>query len=334
MTHRTAGSHAAIDHVELYVGDAAARSGEFVQRYGFHVAGRRHAADHESVVLRRGHITLVVTQGTADDHPASAYVLQHGDGVATIALRVPDAAAATADALAAGAERLREGIAGFGDVAHVFVDGPAGPAGPADSDEPAPPGLTDIDHVAVCLESGTLADTVAHYERAFGWQQIFEENIHVGAQAMQSKVVQSRSGEVTITLLQPLPGAQPGQIDDFLKNHGGSGVQHLAFSVPDILRAVDELGERGVRFLSTPGPYYQELAGRLDHPAHPVSALRSRGILADQDHDGQLFQIFTRSEHPRGTLFMELIERQGATTFGSNNIRKLYEAVERATRDA
>lgn len=60
-----------------------------------------------------------------------------------------------------------------------------------------------------------------------------------------------------------------------------------------------------------------------------MAELRKYSVLADRDHDGELFQIFTRSEHPRRTHFMEIIERRGATTFGSNNIRKLYEAVER-----
>ena len=52
-------------------------------------------------------------------------------------------------------------------------------------------------------------------------------------------------------------------------------------------------------------------------------------ILADRDHWGHLFQIFTESVHVRRTLFLEIIERRGALTFGSGNIRALYEAKER-----
>lgn len=326
------GGQARIDHVELYVTDAMARAAEFVHRYDFTVVGRdRGPEGYCSITVRRHQVTLVLTQGIADDHPASSYVQLHGDGVANIALRVDDAAGALRAAIAAGADQLGPGIAAFGDVIHTFVDGP-GPGGqhaPACSRH----GLTHIDHVAVCLESGSLGPAVDFYRQVLGWRQVFEENIHVGAQAMQSKVVQSRSGGVTITLLQPMPGAVPGQIDDFLKGHGGSGVQHLAFAVPDIVRAVDDLSRRGVAFLSTPDAYYQDLAGRIRRPGHPVSCLQGRGILADEDHDGQLFQIFTKSSHPRRTFFLELIERQGATTFGSNNIRKLYEAVDRATRE-
>jgi 4-hydroxymandelate synthase len=59
--------------------------------------------------------------------------------------------------------------------------------------------------------------------------------------------------------------------------------------------------------------------------------LRDLNVLADRDAWGLMFQIFTQSVHPRRTLFFELIERRGALTFGSRNIRALYEAVQRGT---
>lgn len=339
MAHRTT-ADAVIDHIEFYVTDAAARAADFVSRYNFQIvasAGLPTGGEAYSLALQRREIVLVLTQGLTDDHPASGYVVEHGDVVATIALRVPDAAAAQERAIKAGAQLTERGIVVFGDVIHTFVereDGepwllPGFARWPGMRETAGTAGLTVVDHIAVCLESGELNPTVELYQKAMGWDQIFEEDIHVGAQAMQSKVVQSPNGQVTLTLLQPMQGAQPGQIDDFLKNHGGSGVQHLAFAVPDIVHAVDDLIRRGVRFLETPDAYYGELTQRLTHPAHSMEDLRQRSILADQDHDGQLFQIFTRSEHPRRTFFIELIERQGARTFGSNNIRKLYEAVER-----
>ena len=61
---------------------------------------------------------------------------------------------------------------------------------------------------------------------------------------------------------------------------------------------------------------------------HEVSDLQALDILVDEDHDGQLYQIFAKSVHPRDTIFLELIERAGAKTFGSSNIKSLYEAVE------
>jgi 4-hydroxymandelate synthase len=233
-------------------------------------------------------------------------------------------------------------LRGFGDVVHTLVQRAPGegPGLPADfsptpqtgddptGDDPTGVDLLDIDHIAVCLNIGDLDPTVDYYLAALGFQRIFEERIVVGRQVMESKVVQSPSGSVTLTLIQPDPSADPGQIDEFLKGHQGSGVQHLAFSSPDAVRSVRALAGRGVTFLTTPPAYYDLLGGRIDLSESRVDALRATNVLADEDHGGRLFQIFTASTHLRHTLFFEVIERQGAETFGSANIKALYEAVE------
>jgi 4-hydroxymandelate synthase len=169
---------------------------------------------------------------------------------------------------------------------------------------------------------------VKFYERVLGFRRTFSERIVVGAQAMDSEVVQSRSGRVTLTLIAPDVSREPGQIDEFLKNHGGAGVQHIAFAATDIVQAISTLRANHVEFLRTPDSYYLMLPKRLDLAAHSVDELRSLNVLADADHDGQLFQIFAKSVHPRRTFFFEVIERLGASTFGSGNIKALYQAVE------
>jgi 4-hydroxymandelate synthase len=340
-----------IDHIGFFVDDVAGEAARLTRGYGF----TRYAASagvHDSdvpvrsVALGTGDVRFVLTEARGGDHPAAAYVGRHDSGVADIAFRVPDVAAAHAEAVRRGARaiahpRENDGVitasfAGFGDVVHTLVqrrpgiDGRTLPGLRPAPDEPAAggPGLQEVDHLAVCLEAGQLDPTVEFYERALGFRMIFSERIVVGAQAMDSKVVQSRSGKVTLTLIEPDVSGEPGQIDGFLKNHGGAGVQHIAFSVSDIVRAIDVASAGGVEFLTTPATYYTLLAERLEVDRHGVDALREHSILVDQDHDGQLFQIFTKSAHPRNTLFFEVIERRGARTFGSNNIRALYEAVE------
>lgn len=342
-----------LDHVEFYVEDLDRARDHWTTRYAFTPVATAQGPGHRSLALRHGRTLLVLTQGTDDDHPATAYAHQHGDGVARIALRTGDAAAAYAHAVAHGARplappsrhtgsatRATATVSGFGDVVHTLVerdDTDDLPPGfellAADGAEraaagPELPELLEIDHFAVCLGVGELADTVAHYREALGFREIFEERIAVGAQAMLSKVVQSRSGDITFTLIQPDPEAEPGQIDDFLKNHGGAGVQHVAFSSSDAAAAVRALADRGVEFLTAPGTYYELLGQRLELRRHGLDTLRALNLLVDEDHGGQLFQIFTRSAHPRRTLFFEVIERLGAQTFGSSNIRALYEAVE------
>ncbi|MGK4585535.1 4-hydroxyphenylpyruvate dioxygenase [Kitasatospora sp. HPMI-4] len=347
-----------LDYVEFQVADVEAAAAEFRGRYGFAVAGMAGSPEEgfRSLALVQGRITLVLTEATVDDHPATAYVLAHGDGVANIALRTADAAEAFAQAVSRGGRpiagpRTHPGeypavtatIGGFGDVVHTFVQRdpadpgrlPAGftPVAEAPGDTCArgdgeDPGLLELDHFAVCVPGGELDETVDYYRSVLGFEQTFTERIGVGTQAMNSKVVQSISRSVTFTVIEPDTGADPGQIDFFLKGHGGAGVQHLAFGTDDAVRTVGALSARGVRFLSTPGAYYDALARRVTPKAHSVAELRELSLLIDEDHGGQLFQIFTRSAHERKTLFFEVIERIGAETFGSSNIKALYEAVE------
>jgi 4-hydroxymandelate synthase len=332
-----------IDHVEFYVADADLATARLRADYGMRVHGRTTAADHRSVLLCQGDIRLLLTEATGQTHPAAAFVARHGAGPATIALASDDPDAALTEAVAAGAVPITASldsappasqvrITGFGDVAHTFVRpgelaaamaaGPAPDAGTLDL-------LGVLDHVAVCVPDGDLAPTVRFYREVLGFGLIFEEYIEVGDQAMRSQVVQSPSAGVTLTILAPDTTRTPGQIDDFLRSHDGAGVQHLALRTDDIAAAVRTLGERGVRFLTTPGSYYHELERRLGHVGLPVDTLRELNVLVDQDNEGELFQIFAQSTHPRRTFFFEIIERRHALTFGSANIKALYEAVER-----
>ncbi|MFB7947292.1 4-hydroxyphenylpyruvate dioxygenase [Kitasatospora phosalacinea] len=330
-----------ITHVEYHCADAAQRATELQTCFGF----RRDAEQPvwkpgvQAVHLRQGSIRLRLLSSGTSDHPVARYVERHGEGVAVLALGCTDPRAALERAERHGAEVLdRDGalIAGFGDTALRFValpdDSPADALAdaPADATEAAGGELLDaLDHVAICVPAGELARAVLFCEAALGMHRIFGEYIAVGEQGMDSSVVQSPSGDVTFTLIEPDTDRRAGQIDTFLADHDGAGVQHLAFRTGDIATAVRTASAHGVEFLTTPGTYYDALAERLGGTAIPVGTLRELNVLVDQDHGGQLFQIFARSTHPRRTFFLEVIERQGAGTFGTANIKALYEAVER-----
>jgi 4-hydroxymandelate synthase len=336
-----------IDHIEFYVADADRAADELCRGYGFavHARGDQHTGlvGCRSVLVRQHDISILLTSASTSDHPAAGYVRRHGDGPAVIAFAVPDARACFAEAVRSGATPLAPpagddvtfaSVGGFGDVAHRFVtrrDPRAGFApGLVASPPPAGGGglLREIDHIAVCLAAGELVPTVRRYRDVFGFAQTFEEHIMVGTQAMNSIVVQSESRAATFTFLEPDTTRNRGQIDEFLDSHGGAGVQHVALRTPAITDAVRDCSGRGVRFLDTPSSYYDLLPGRLG-PGLPVGQLRELSILADRDAWGLMFQIFSKSIHPRRTFFYELIERRGALTFGSRNIKALYEAVER-----
>ncbi|MDH6124891.1 4-hydroxymandelate synthase [Kitasatospora sp. GP82] len=335
-----------VDHIACYVADLAATTEWLVQGYGLEVyaSSAPQAPELRSVALGRNGIRVLLCQPLVGDHPGAAYVEKHGDGVADIALRVPDARAAFAAAVRRGArpvsgpaahgELVTATIMGVGDIAHTFVQRPARAddrllpgLAPTDADSDGPDcGLREVDHFAICVEPGQIDATVAFYREVLDFELIFTEQIEVDGQVMITRVVQN--GAVTFTLIEPDQAEVSGHLDEFLKDHGGPGVQHIAFTTHDIVGSVDAIAARGVEFLRIPEAYYRLLSSRLTPLRHSVPELERLNILIDQDHDGQLFQIFTRSVHPRNTLFLEVIERMGARSFGSGNIKALYQAVE------
>lgn len=341
-----------IDHLEIFTEDAEETAARFCSGYGFSVHGRRGPdtghTDCLSILLRQHDITLLVTTPLAAGHRAHGYLDRHGEGVAVVGFAVDDAAAAFAEAVGRGALPLEApdtfgdgafavtiaSVDGFGDVEHRFVSrrDPSGEFAPglfAERRQPATGLLREVDHLAVCLPAGELDGAIRRYRDVFDLEQTFEEQIIVGSQAMRSKVVQSASRGVTFTIIEPDLSRDPGQIDAFIEAHDGAGVQHVAFRTEDIVTGVRTCGAQGVPFLTTPGEYYQALPERLGPVGVTVEQLRELSILADRDYAGVMLQIFTASVHPRRTLFYELIERRGARTFGTNNIKALYEAVER-----
>ncbi|MEU4743880.1 4-hydroxyphenylpyruvate dioxygenase [Actinosynnema sp. NPDC023658] len=346
-----------IDHIELYVGDAKQAAFYLCTAFGFKVCGQggpeTGLEGQRSLLLRQGDIQVVLTTGLVPGHPATEYVRRHGDGVAVIGIGVDDVEAAYRGLTERGAESVSppreyvtEGpggqdqrvvvaeVSGFSDVTHRLVERHGSRRaflpGAIEVTDPVPDTdskvLRAIDHIAICVPAGGLTPTARYYVDVFGFTQIFEEYVEVGGQGMDSKVVQSSSGQVTFTLIEPDPQRRPGQIDNFLTWHAGAGVQHVAFGTDDIVKAVGTLGDKGVRFLGTPSTYYDTLEERVGHLDAPLDELRELGVLVDRDHWGQLLQIFTESMHVRRTLFLEIIERRGALTFGSGNIKALYEA--------
>lgn len=341
-----------IDHLELFVGDAQQAAYYYSAAFGLEVAGRggpeTGLMDQRSLLMAQGDVRLVLTSGLYAEHNAVTYVQRHGDGVAVVAMRVDDVAEAFAELVSRGAAPISPprsftdgtstvafaDVGGFGDVIHRLVqrEGESFLPGPIEMlEHPAEdhPMFGYIDHLAICVPAGQLQATSDFYQEVYGFAEIFTEYIEVAGQGMNSIVVQSPSGGVTYTLIEPDTERRPGQIDDFLQWHAGAGVQHIALITDDIVSTVDRLGGRGVRFLTTPDAYYRSLEQRVGPVDAPIADLARLGILVDRDHWGQLLQIFTESTHVRRTLFIEVIERRGARTFGSGNIKALYEAKER-----
>jgi 4-hydroxymandelate synthase len=326
-----------IEYVELYTSDERSAVEYFVSSFGFTRTAESAGCGSHSSLLRQGAVQLIVTSGRATEE----FLEAHGDGIADIAFGCDDVAKTRRRAVASGASVISSAperlvVSGLWGTCHTLVtrsaEGslPVGRAWVPIREAPASPAgrIQMLDHLAVCVEGGTLVDSADFYTDAFGLARYSSEYIEVGDQAMDSIVVRSPSGGITFTILEQDPTKKAGQLDAFISRNGGSGVQHLAFLVDDIISAVREFGSRGIAFLPTPRAYYDMLSQRLPAIQGEIADLRATDILVDRDGWGYLLQLFTRSPYKRNTLFYELVQRRGARGFGSANIKALYEAVE------
>jgi 4-hydroxyphenylpyruvate dioxygenase len=347
-----------IDHVELFVGNAAQAAYYYSHAFGFTGTAYRGlesgSRDRVSHVLEQGRIRLVLTGTLSGDDEIGEHHKHHGDGVRTIALSVPDAAAAYEHAISHGARGIETpyelgdergtvqlaSIETYGDTRHLFVarEGYSGvflpgyqPTG-AQSDHGPNGLLVGIDHVVGNVELGHMDEWVRYYERVFGMTEMIhfsDEEISTEYSALMSKVVTDGSGRIKFPINEPAQGKRKSQIEEYLEFYRGAGAQHIALSTTDIVRTVDELMARGVQFLSIPESYYAEVPARVGEINEDVADLRRLGILVDRDDEGYLLQIFTKPVGDRPTLFFEVIERHGARGFGDGNFKALFEAIER-----
>jgi 4-hydroxyphenylpyruvate dioxygenase len=315
--------------------------------------------DHLAYVLRSGAARFVVTGAYDPASPLAHRHLRHGDGIADIALTVPDVDRCIAHARAQGATVLAEphdltdehgtvrlaAIATYGDTRHTLVDrsrysGPYLPGYVARTSAHTPRAgaparlFQAVDHVVGNVELGAMDRWVEFYRRVMGFANMAEfigEDIATEYSALMSKVVANGDHRVKFPLNEPAPGKKRSQIDEFLDFYGGPGVQHVALATADILATVDAMRAAGVEFLPTPASYYEDpqLRARIGTVRVPVEDLQRRGILVDRDEDGYLLQIFTRPLGDRPTVFFELIERHGSLGFGKGNFKALFEAIER-----
>jgi 4-hydroxyphenylpyruvate dioxygenase len=358
-----------IDHVEFYVGNAKQASHFYRTAFGFGSAAYSglETGDREraSYVLEQGKIRFVLSTALTPDHPISRSVYLHGDGVAVIALEVPDAASAYEESTKRGATGaikptqeeddygvLRySAIRAYGDTLIKFVDrsdynGPFSPgyisvngAGNGQNGHGTNGrlrhkgvGLAHIDHMVGNVELGAMNRWVDFFAHTMGFSQLLhfdDRDISTEYSALMSKVMQDGTGKVKFPINEPAEGKKKSQIQEYLDYYIGPGVQHLALSTGNILETVTQLQENGVEFLYVPTNYYDDLESRVGKINEPIEELAKRGILVDRDDEGYLLQIFTKPVEDRPTVFFEIIERHGSRGFGKGNFKALFEAIER-----
>ena len=188
-------------------------------------------------------------------------------------------------------------------------------------------GLTYIDHLTHNLHRGQMDHWKEFYESVFNFREIRYFDIEGKQTGLFSRAMTSPDGKIRIPLNESQD--EHSQIEEFLRDYRGEGIQHIALGADDIFQVVEAMRERGVRFQDTPETYYEQLDGRVPGHGENLQRLRADRILVDgapAEGQGLLLQIFT--ENMIGPIFFEIIQRKGAEGFGEGNFKALFESIE------
>ncbi len=186
-------------------------------------------------------------------------------------------------------------------------------------------GLTHIDHLTHNVRRGNMNVWAGFYERLFNFREIRYFSIEGQETGLFSRALTSPCGKIRI----PINESQDdkSQIEEYLSEYRGEGIQHIALGTSNIYQTVDALRARGIEFQETPASYYEAVDARVRGHQETVSELERRGILIDGSvQSGILLQIFTRNAI--GPIFFEIIERKGNEGFGEGNFKALFESIE------
>ncbi len=345
------------DHIEFYVGNAKQAAHFYQTAFGFRLVAYRGpetgTPNQVSYVLQQGKIRFVLTASLTPDHEVARHVNLHGDGVKVLALTVSDARQAFQGAVERGAQPVFEptereddhgkvvmgAIQTYGDTIHTFVEranyeGPFLPGFEARQPllEVEAIGLQYIDHCVGNVELGKMNDWVHFYEKVMGFKLLVtfdDKDISTQYTALMSKVVSNGNGYIKFPINEPAEGLKKSQIDEYLQFYRGAGVQHIAIATEDIIHTVDALRSNGIDFLRVPDTYYETVIDRVGSIKEDLQELQRLNILVDRDDEGYLLQIFTKPVQDRPTVFFEIIQREGAKSFGKGNFKALFEAIER-----
>ncbi len=347
---------AGTDYIELYVGNAKQAAHFYKTAFGFQslaYAGLETGLrDRTSYVVRQGKITLVLTSPLSSASPVAGYLSKHGDGVKVIAFTVDNAERAYMETMVRRARSYMEpmteldkdgevvlsGIHTYGDTIHLFVERKnyhgiflPGFEKWESSYNPAPIGLDYVDHCVGNVELGKMNTWARFYEEVMGFKNLItfdDKDISTAYTALMSKVMSNGNGRIKFPINEPALGKKKSQIEEYLEFNEGPGCQHIAVATADIIHTVSEMRSRGIEFLYVPGSYYDTVEQRVGKIKQDLKVLKELGIMVDRDEDGYLLQIFTKPVEDRPTLFFEIIQREGARSFGKGNFQALFESIE------
>ena len=322
----------------------------------FAVMGFAEIAQHRSKdvhLWRQGGINLIINYEPKS--PAWYFAREHGPSACGMAFRVRDARKAYAYLLEKGAEPVQvetgpmelriPAIRGIGGAILYLVDRyEGGERGenlsiydidfeylPGVDRHPVGADFKIIDHLTHNVYGGRMKYWADYYETLFNFREIRFFDIKGEYTGLTSKALTAPDGKIKIPLNEEGEGGK-GQIEEFLREFNGEGIQHIALICDDLVACWDRLKKLGVPFMTAPpNTYYEMLDGRLPGHGEDVQALQTRGILLDGTTEGGeprlLLQIFAEAQV--GPVFFEFIQRKGDDGFGEGNFKALFESIER-----
>jgi 4-hydroxyphenylpyruvate dioxygenase len=346
---------AGLEFVEFSSPDSA-RLGALFEMLGFTPVA--HHVSKDVTLFRQGEMNFLVNAEL--DSFASRFAQTHGVGICAIGIRVFDAQAAHDRAVEFGAwdfegettgpdELSIPAIQGIGDSHICFVDHWQGKEPRVQGSDartiydidfafsgseaqefrlhPNDAGLTRVDHFTQTVGAGRLADWMEFYCSVLHFKEIHE--IHPDWKVTQDlTVIVSPCNTITMPVYEEgTPRA--ALMQDYLPDHSGESVQHIALASKDIMASVDALRQRGISFVQPPERYYDQVDARLPGHGLDLDALRARCILVDGrvGPDGApLLFLQTFIERDRGDMFFEIVERRGHHGFGEGNLVALARA--------
>lgn len=188
-------------------------------------------------------------------------------------------------------------------------------------------GLHMLDHVTHNVQRGQMDVWADFYQRLFGFREIRYFDIEGQQTGLRSRAMTGACGKLRIPLNES--SDDKSQIEEFLQQFNGEGIQHIALTTDNIYKTVQSLRDAGVPFLKTPATYYRGIDARLPDHGEPLEKMQDLNILVDGEggiNGKRLLQIFT--ETALGPVFFEIIERKGDEGFGEGNFKALFESIE------
>ncbi len=303
----------------------------------------RHAT--RAVDLYRQHdITFMVNREPGSF--AARFGALHGPSISSMGWRVKNAGDALGATVARGAvaatrsdlsrgDRPLPAIMGIGESLIYLVDGYDAPfeeryarmgfVALEAPDTVADKGFTRIDHLTNNVHRGTMARWAGFYKDVFGFTEVRYFDIRGVKTGLTSYALRSPCGSFCIPINEA--DEKKSQINEYLDEYKGPGIQHIAFLTDDILASIDGLRGSPVEFLDIDDEYYATVFERVPGVVEDRARIRERQVLVDGDADGYLLQIFTKNLV--GPIFIELIQRRNHLSFGEGNFGALFRSIER-----